>query len=137
MYRNVTGTDRDVTMDRTGIAIVSSRDPIVRNPHSASGARCFPAIVLACAGVCSAEGAFTVGAGLYDQADTVDLGLSPASGTETSTVYAATASTDKYVNGVALIGFKGHLYCQWQSSAVHEDSSDTKVVYSRSVDGKT
>lgn len=80
---------------------------------------------------------FTVGANLFDQSDTVALGLSTAPGTETFTVFQATATSDHYCNGVALIPFKGMLYCQWQSSAVHEDSTDTWVAYSRSSDGKT
>jgi len=85
----------------------------------------------------SAQTPFATAAGLFDQADSVDLGLAKASGTETFTVYAASASTDKYVNGAALVAYKGVLYCQWQTSALHEDSTDTRVVYSRSTDGKT
>lgn len=80
---------------------------------------------------------FTIESGLFDQADSVDLGLSRAPGTETIRVFGAAANTDKYVNGVALVGFKGMLYCQWQSSALHEDSTDTWVAYSRSADGAT
>jgi len=40
-----------------------------------------------------------------------------------------------YVNGVVLIGFKGKLYAQWQTSAKDEDAPDTHVVYAVSPDG--
>lgn len=87
--------------------------------------------------VAAATVPFSVTAGLFDQADTVALGLSSATGTETFTVFKPSATADHYANGVALVGFKGYLYCQWQSSAIHEDSSDTWVAFSRSADGKT
>lgn len=79
---------------------------------------------------------FTVTSGLFDQTKLENLGLKEVAGTETYTVYKPSASTDKYSNGVVMIEFNGWLYCQWQSSAVHEDSTDTWVAYSRSVDGK-
>lgn len=80
---------------------------------------------------------FTTQAGLLDQTKTNDLGLAKATGTETVTVFKATASSDHYSNGVVMVGFKGYLYCQWQSSDTNEDSPDTWVAYSRSQDGKT
>lgn len=80
---------------------------------------------------------FQVASGLFNQSLTEDLGLSVATGTTTHTVYKATASGDHYGNGVVLMGFKGELYCQWQSSAIHEDSTDTWVAYSKSSDGIT
>jgi len=85
----------------------------------------------------AAELPFAVKAGLFNQSDSADLGLGAAKGTETFTVFKATASSDHYANGVALVGFKGNLYCQWQSSAIHEDSTDTWVAFSRSGDGRT
>jgi hypothetical protein len=89
------------------------------------------------AGVLHAQVPFTVQSGLFDQANTNTLGLSPAPGTETFNIFKPTAATDHYGNGAALIGFKGHLYCQWQSSPTNEDSADTWVAYSRSQDGTT
>lgn len=80
---------------------------------------------------------FQITSGLFNQSLTEDLGLSLATGTTTHTVYKPIASSDKYGNGVVLIGFKGALYCQWQSSAIHEDSTDTWVAYSKSSDGIT
>lgn len=94
------------------------------------------------AGGISAGGAITSGppfairSGLFDQTKTVDLGLGSASGTETVTIFAPTATSDHYSNGVVMVGFKGYLYAQWQSSATDEDSADTWVAYSRSQDGK-
>jgi len=79
---------------------------------------------------------FTIKTGLFDQTKPDNLGLSLANGTETVTVFRPSSSTDKYSNGVVMTGFKGWLYCQWQSSAQDEDSQDTWVAYSRSKDGK-
>lgn len=131
------GVERDVAPECPGEQMTPKQEANVRDVYPKAISGLLSAIALAAAGTWAADAPFSIKAGLYNQADSVDLGLSPASGTETFTVYAATASTDKYVNGVALIGFKGHLYCQWQSSALHEDSSDTWVAYSRSLDGKT
>ena len=72
---------------------------------------------------------FSVTSGLFNQ-DATDLGLSRAPGSQTITVFTPTASSDHYGNGVVMIGFKGKLYCQWQSSAVDEDAADTWVAYS-------
>jgi hypothetical protein len=80
---------------------------------------------------------FTVKTGLFDQNRANDLGLAAAKGTETITIFRPSDATDHFSNGVVLIGFKGWLYCQWQSSRDNEDSPDTWVAYSRSRDGKT
>ncbi len=72
---------------------------------------------------------FAVESGLFNQ-DAAELGLTIAPDVKTVTVYTPTATSDHYSNGAVMIGFKGKLYCQWQSSAVHEDSSDTWVAYS-------
>ncbi|MGD8782516.1 MAG: exo-alpha-sialidase [Ignavibacteria bacterium] len=78
---------------------------------------------------------FYVTEGLFDFSQPETLGLETAPGTETFTIFSPAESTDKYSHGVALIGFKGSLYAQWQSSEQDEDAPDTKVVYSRSSDG--
>jgi len=80
---------------------------------------------------------FTTKAGLFDQTKTNDLGLTVATGTETVTVFKATPTSDHYCNGIVMVGFKGYLYCQWQSSDTNEDSPDTWVAYSRSQDAKS
>ena len=72
---------------------------------------------------------FSVKDGVFDQ-NATDLGLSRAPGSQTITVFTPTASSDHYGNGVVMVGFKGKLYCQWQSSAVDEDAADTWVAYS-------
>jgi len=93
--------------------------------------------LLAVAGTVGAAVPFSVKTGLFNQADSTDLGLTAPVGLETITVFKPTASSDHYSNGVVAIGFKGYLYCMWQSSAVDEDAADTWVAYSRSADGKT
>jgi hypothetical protein len=79
---------------------------------------------------------FIVVKDLFNQSDTEGLSLSIADGTETITVFAPTETTDQFSNGVVMTAFKGHLYCQWQSSAKDEDSQDTWLAYSRSENGK-
>lgn len=79
---------------------------------------------------------YAVAPGLFDQAR-ADLGLSPAPGTETFTVFAPGEDTDRFSNGVVLIPFQGRLYAQWQSSPRDEDSPDTWVAYSVSEDGES
>jgi hypothetical protein len=79
---------------------------------------------------------YQVAPGLF-RPDRPDLGLKPAPGAQTFTVFAPTARTDRFSNGVVLIPFKGRLYAQWQSSAQDEDSADTWVAYSVSDDGQT
>lgn len=80
---------------------------------------------------------FAVKEDLFDQSNSVSLGLTiaPRTGTETVTVFQPSTSTDKFSNGVVMAGFKNWIYCQWQSSANDEDAQDTWVAYSRSNDG--
>ena len=77
----------------------------------------------------AAAAPFSVKNGVFNQ-NATDLGLSRAPGSQTVTVFTPTASSDHYGNGVLMTGFKGKLYCQWQSSAVDEDAADTWVAYS-------
>ena len=84
---------------------------------------------------CMPQPHFTVKEGLFEQDQTNDLGLPEVSEAETFSIYAATDSTDKYVNGAVMTSFKGKLYCMWQSSAKDEDSNDTWVAYCISNDG--
>ncbi|MFC3130431.1 sialidase family protein [Coralloluteibacterium stylophorae] len=64
-----------------------------------------------------------------------DLGLAPAPGTATFTVFRPDANDDRFSNGAVPVAFKGRLYVQWQSSTRDEDAADTWVAYSRSDDG--
>lgn len=61
-------------------------------------------------------------------------GLVPTPGIKTVTIFKAGEQTDHYANGVVMTAFKGKLYCMWQSSPKDEDSDDTWVAYSVSVD---
>ena len=96
------------------------------------------ALALISGPVAAADGdpPYTVAPNLF-RLDAPDLGLTPAPGTETFTVFAPTQDTDRFSNGVVLIPFKGRLYAQWQSSARDEDAADTWVAYSVSDDGET
>lgn len=87
-------------------------------------------------GLAAAAAPFEVAAGLFDAAKE-DLGLRPAPGTQTATIFRPGEGTDKFSNGVLLMPFKGRLYAQWQSSPKDEDSADTWVAYSTSEDGLT
>ncbi|HSX56246.1 MAG TPA: sialidase family protein [Sphingomonas sp.] len=77
---------------------------------------------------------YAVAPGVFDTTRP-DLGLVPPKGTETASIYAPGDTGDRFSNGVVLIGFKGRLYAQWQSSALHEDTADTWVPYAESRDG--
>ncbi len=79
---------------------------------------------------------FAVKKDLFNQEEPDSLGLKMAQGTQTFTVYKADSLNDHYCNGVVMIGFKGMLFCQWQSSEKDEDSPDTWVAYSKSIDGE-
>lgn len=83
-----------------------------------------------------ADPPYSAAPGLF-QAGAPDLGLEPAPGTQTFTVFAPGEATDRFSNGVVLMPFKGRLYAQWQSSARDEDAPDTWVAYSVSDDGET
>ncbi len=84
----------------------------------------------------AADAPYAVAPGLFDFSRPDDLGLRPAPGARTFTIFRAGEKTDHYVNGVVLMGFKGRLYAQWQSSAKDEDAPDTHVVYAVSRDGE-
>ena len=80
---------------------------------------------------------FKVRSDLFDFSKPNTLGLSIVEGTETVTIYRPGKGTNKFNHGVVLMAFKGHLYAQWQTSAVDEDAPDTWVAYCRSKDGKS
>jgi len=78
---------------------------------------------------------YAVAPGLFDQAKP-DLGLAPAAGACTFTIFRPDDDTDKFSNGVVLVRFKGRFHAQWQSSARDEDAPDTWVACSSSADGE-
>jgi hypothetical protein len=85
-----------------------------------------------CAG--SPRAPYEVAPGVF-AAEHPDRGLSPARGTQTVTVFRPEGFSDKFGNGVVLIGFRNKLYAQWQSSPKDEDTPDIWVAYSVSHDG--
>ena len=98
-------------------------------------------LCLCLAGPCTAVSAnenaapiFHVSECLFDPAAGADLGLQPAPGTQTFTIFRPEAQDDAFNNGVVLVAFKDRLYAQWQSSQRDEDSADTWVAYSHSDD---
>jgi hypothetical protein len=95
-------------------------------------------LLLASGGSAMAQTAppYRVSPGLFDASRPDDLGLRIAPGTQTFTIFRPRGGTSQYNNGVVLLPFKGRLYAQWQSSAKDEDSPDTRVIYSRSPDGR-
>jgi hypothetical protein len=81
-----------------------------------------------------ARAPYAIAPNLFDPAR-ADLGLRPAAGTQTISIFAPGVDDHKFNNGVVVIAFKGKLYAQWQSSPKDEDSPDTWVAYSVSDDG--
>ena len=79
---------------------------------------------------------FQVKQGLFDHSKPETLGLFPAPGAETFTIFRPQEKDNKYNHGAVLMPFKGRLYAQWQSSSKDEDAPDTHVVYSSSPNGK-
>jgi len=71
--------------------------------------------------------------GLFEQEDTLSLGLKRPPGMEKITVYESDGPG--YVNNVVLSRFADKWYCMWQESERDEDTPDTHVMYSVSTDG--
>jgi hypothetical protein len=82
------------------------------------------------------EAPYAIAPLLFDMSRPDDLGLKPAPGAQTFTVFRAAGEGNAYANGVALIGFQGKLYAQWQASPKDEDSAGTHVLYAVSDDGE-
>ncbi|OFI32384.1 hypothetical protein BFC17_07190 [Alteromonas lipolytica] len=79
----------------------------------------------------------TMPATLIDMTMPATLGLPAAERARHFTVFSASKGLAQYNHGAVLFAFKGKLYCQWQTSRQDEDSSDTHVIYSSSVNGLT
>lgn len=73
---------------------------------------------------------------LLDTSRPAELGLKPAPGTQTFTVFRATEQSYQYNHGAVPFAFNGKLYVQWQSSRADEDAPESEVRYAMSVDGK-
>jgi hypothetical protein len=80
---------------------------------------------------------FGIRENLFDPKYPNTLGLNYPSSHETFTIFSPSENDNKYNHGVVLYPFKGKLYAQWQSSKKDEDSKDTNVLYSVSLDGET
>ena len=80
---------------------------------------------------------FKISDNLFDTTQVSTLGLSFAKGLAKSTVFKPGAEDYKYNHGVVLFPFKNELYAQWQSSLKDEDAPETRIMYSKSKDGKT
>lgn len=78
---------------------------------------------------------FTVEEGLLGATPQQHPRLERPVGAETITIFAPSDDTDKFSNGVQVYPFKGYLYAQWQSTPQHEDTKDSRVVWSRSPNG--
>ena len=72
--------------------------------------------------------------GVIDTTRHETLGLQKREAIQAVTIFKASDDTDHYANGVVMTAFKGTLYCMWQSSPKDEDSDDTWVAYSWSID---
>lgn len=62
--------------------------------------------------------------------------LSKAPGTETTTVFRATAKSHPFNHRASPIAFNGRLFVQWQASRRYSDGPETQVRYAMSVDGR-
>ena len=71
--------------------------------------------------------------GLLVPEDTLSFGLPRYARSEWAEVH----RSDGYVNNAVLTRFKGQFYCMWQESAQDEDTPDTRIMFSRSVDGRS
>lgn len=80
---------------------------------------------------------FTVVDGLFDASQPDTLGLVAAPGTETITVYKPSSGENTFNHGAVITEFNNRLFVQWQTSERDEDSPDSHVVYSTSMDGRS
>jgi len=73
---------------------------------------------------------------LFDKTNTSTLGLQKPASIQHHLVFKAQAGISQYNHGAVLFPFNNELFIQWQSSRQDEDAPETKILYSRSVDGK-
>ncbi|MEN0036991.1 MAG: sialidase family protein [Cellvibrio sp.] len=80
---------------------------------------------------------FSISDSLFDKSQTDNLGLQKPKSASHHLVFKAEAGTAQYNHGAVLFPFKNELFIQWQSSQKDEDAPETKILYSRSIDGNT
>lgn len=84
---------------------------------------------------CSPQ-SFTVDNKMFDLSKPNDLGLQPYPHMKTTTIFKPQGDDMHYNHSAIITMYKGYLYTQWQTSKRDEDSPDTHVVYSRSLNGQ-
>ncbi|HSC67673.1 MAG TPA: sialidase family protein [Cellvibrio sp.] len=97
-------------------------------------------LVTACAPSTTVEktpAPFSISDSLFDKSQTDNFGLQKPKSINHHSVFKAKAGTAQYNHGAVLFPFKNELFIQWQSSQQDEDAPETKILYSRSIDGNT
>lgn len=79
---------------------------------------------------------FAVAAGLFDESQPATLGLAPHPEMETFAVFRPGEDDNTFNHGAVITWFRDRFFVQWQTSRKDEDSPDTHVVYSTSIDGQ-
>lgn len=79
---------------------------------------------------------FEISNSLFDQSQPLTLGLQKPASITHRAVFKAQAGSAQYNHGAVLFAFKDELYIQWQSSRQDEDAPETKILYSRSKNGR-
>lgn len=73
---------------------------------------------------------------LFNQSQPDTLGLQKPAQIEHHLVFKAKTGSAQYNHGAVLFAFNGELFIQWQSSQQDEDAPETKILYSRSSNGR-
>ena len=79
---------------------------------------------------------FTVNPTLFTKHGDTFPALKSPDGVQHFTVFEDVQTQAGYNHGAVLTGFKGQLFCQWQTSGKDEDGPGTHVIYSVSEDGE-
>lgn len=74
---------------------------------------------------------------LFDKTNSSTLGLQKPNAINHHLVFKAKAGIAQYNHGAVLFPFNNELFIQWQSSQQDEDAPETKILYSRSIDGNS
>lgn len=73
---------------------------------------------------------------LFDKSQPTTLGLKKPESINHHLVFKAKAGSAQYNHGAVLFAFNNELFIQWQSSQQDEDAPETKILYSRSKNGR-
>jgi hypothetical protein len=73
---------------------------------------------------------------LFDKTQPTTLGLQKPPSINHYLVFKAQAGSAQYNHGAVLFAFNNELFIQWQSSQQDEDAPETKILYSRSKNGR-